>query len=481
MLDELESAQAEQCRRSFFRFFCYFWSEIEAGKLVLSWHIRFLCDFLQGVGERLEQGIVQDDVLINIAFGLSKSTILQLFEAWLLLRNPSFKILGTSYAAKISIKNAGKVRECLKSKKFQRFFPGKVVFGEIDGKTQFETKAKGIYYTSSTGGAATGMHSHAIVDDDPLSAKHANSKAKRESANEYKSGTLSSRKAEEYTVTITVMQRLHVDDPSDHLLEKKQLQHVCLPVYIDASNRHLVKPQAALAYYDAHGGYLSPERFGDAKIQRFKVDLGPYAFAAQVQQNPLDDSSGIFKKGNFEIITWEQFQVVTAGAKVTWDTDLDTALTDDRANDPTGFLSSCTVDGTTYIREFHAGWLAYEDLLDHIPKFLNRNGRTTDTTLYVEGKANGKSVIDSMVKRGKVLVKEAPTPVKDKTARAHEVLAYVYANNVKLIDGQWIIAFLQELTTFPNAPHDEAVDCLTQCLARAIGLGKKKKVQMRVY
>jgi predicted phage terminase large subunit-like protein len=482
VLSKLEQGQAEQCRRSFFRFFCYFWSEIEASDLTLSWHIKFLCNFLQGVAERWERKEKQDDVLINIAFGLSKSTILQLFEAWVIERNPQVKILGTSYAGKISTKNAGKVRECLKSPKFQRFFPRKVQFNpEIDGKTQFGTRAKGIYYTSSTGAAATGMHSDFILNDDPLSAQEANSKVKRDKAKDFLSETLSSRKTTEHTVTITVMQRLHLDDPSGYLLEKKLLQHVCLPVLVDASNRHLVQPKEALAYYDQHNGYLSPTRFGDAKIASFKVDLGPYAFAAQVQQNPLDDSTGIFKKGNFEIITWEQFNVVTAGKTVTWDFDADTALTDDRANDPTALLASYTVDGTTYIRESFTDYLAYEKLLDSIPTFLDRNGRTTSSTLYVEPKANGKSVIDSLTKRGKVLLKEAPAPTRDKVQRAHDILAYVYQNNVKLIDGAWVVPFLQELTTFPNAPHDDRVDTLTQCLARVLGIGQKKKKVMRVY
>ncbi|ALW86322.1 hypothetical protein AUC43_15265 [Hymenobacter sedentarius] len=478
-----EAIVAEDCRRNFFTFFCTYWPEIEAAELQLNWHIQFLCDFLQGVVERWERKEAQDDVLINIVFGLSKSTILQLLEAWITLRTPSAKILGTSYSREISIKNAGKVRECLKSQRFQKAYPKRIVFDrDNDGKSKFANQEKGVYYTSSTGGTATGLHSDFIINDDPLSAKQANSLLKRTSANDYISTTLSSRKTDKSrTVTITVMQRLHLDDPSGYLLAKKKLQHICLPARVTADNRHLVQPQSALPYYDANGGLLDPNRFNDAVIDSYKVELGPYAFAAQVMQNPADDSTGIFKKPNFEIITWEQFQAVTKGQNVLWNYDADTALTENTSNDPTALLASCTIDGITYIRESYCDWMEYETLLDYLPVFLGRNGYTSGSTLYIEPKANGKSVFQSMQKRGKVLVEEAPAPSTDKVQRAHNVLPYIYQNKVKLIDGSWVVPFLTELTGFPNAAHDDRVDTLTQCLARVMGLTNKAKRKMRVY
>ena len=128
----------------------------------------------------------------------------------------------------------------------------RIVFDrDNDGKSKFANQEKGVYYTSSTGGTATGLHSDFIFNDDPLSAKQANSLLKRNSANDYISTTLSSRKTDKSrTVTITVMQRLHLDDPSGYLLAKKKLQHICLPARVTADNRHLVQPQSALPYYE---------------------------------------------------------------------------------------------------------------------------------------------------------------------------------------------------------------------------------------
>jgi predicted phage terminase large subunit-like protein len=480
MLTRLEAAYAERARRNFFTFFKEFWPEIEAVELVMNWHIPFLCDELQRVYEAWERKESQPDVLINCPFGVSKSTILQLFEAWVTLRCPSVKILGTSYSAKISTKNAGKARMCLKSQKFQTWYPSRVVFDrEKDGKTEFANLAKGIYYTASTGGTATGQHSDFIFNDDPLSAKDANSLPKRTTANDFLGETLSSRKTDKQrTVTVTVMQRLHLDDPSGHLLAKKpDLNHICLPAELTAETRKLVKPASAIPYYEAHDNLLDPLRFNRQVMQNYKVELGPYGYASQVLQNPSDTSSGIYKKGWFDVITYEQFEVLRAGRAVTWHFDADTALTEDTRNDPTALLASCYLDNTLFVRDSYAAWLEYEPLLDFIPRFLERNGYDQRTSqLHLEPKANGKSVFQSFSSRGNVNVVEAPAPKIDKVARALETVPFCASKRVVFIDGSYINSMQAELFAFPNAAHDDRVDTLTQAIHRHLVPAKKQRV-----
>lgn len=468
----IQAAKAEKARRDFYTFFQAMWETIEAVELKLNWHLKLLCDELQQVCLTWERGEGQPDVLINCPFGVSKSTILQLFEAWVTLRTPSVRILGTSYAAKISIKNAGKARTCLKSLKFQQWYPNKVVFNrENDGKTEFENTALGKYMTASTGGAATGQHADFIFNDDPLSAKDAHSKPKREAANDFLGETLSSRKTDKArTVTVTVMQRLVSEDPSGYLLNKKSnLNHICLPAELTAETRQLVKPRSAVALYEAHDNLLDPVRLDREVLRNYKVELGPYAYAAQVLQNPSDTSSGIFKKDWFQTISYPDFLALTAGQEVVWHFDADTALTADTSNDPTALLASCYVGGTFYVRESYAAWLEYEPLLDFIPQFLKRNGyNPVRSQLHLEPKANGKSVFQSFSKRGGVNVVEAPAPTKDKVQRAHDVVPFCASKRVVFIDGSYINSMQAELFAFPNAAHDDRVDTLTQALQRIV-------------
>jgi len=479
-----KAARAEKCRRNFYAFFQEFWETIEAVELKLNWHLKLLCDELQQVYLAWERKEIQPDVLINCPFGVSKSTILQLYEAWITLRHPSIWILGTSYAAKLSIKNAGKAKSCLESQKFQTWYPNLVVPNRSNwGKTEFHNMALGKYMTASTGGAATGQHADFIFNDDPLSAKDAHSKPKREAANDFLGETLSSRKTDkERTVTITVMQRLASDDPSGHLLGKKpNLNHICLPAELTEETRKLVKPQAAVALYEAHDNLLDPVRLNREVLRNYKVELGPYAYAAQVLQNPSDTSSGIFKKQWFDIITYEQFETLRANRPVVWHFDADTALTEDTANDPSALLASCYLDNTLYVRDSHAAWLEYEDLLDFIPKFLQRNGYDrVRSQLHLEPKANGKSVFQSFSKRSGVNVVEAPAPTKDKVQRAHDVVPFCASKRVVFIDGSYINSMQAELFAFPNAAHDDRVDTLTQALQRIVSAeAAKPKNTMR--
>lgn len=58
-------------------------------------------------------------------------------------------------------------------------------------------------------------------------------------------------------------------------------------------------------------------------------------------------------------------------------------------------------------------------------------------------------------------VKEGIPPAKDKISRVMDISPTLEAGRVKIIRGQWNKEFLDQLTTFPNAKHDDMVDCLT--------------------
>ena len=474
------------CTRSFYHFFLEFWETVSTSDFVENWHIKLIADEHQKVYETWERGEAQKDVLNELCPGTSKTTtISQLFAVWLFVRNPKIRILFASYALRVAEKISDKTRDCIKSAKFKRIFGNTVkIRREVDGKGYYQLTGGGDRYTTSVDGSATSVHADFLFIDDGINAQEAYSKPAQEAAGLFVTDTVITRKTDKRrSVTIYTGQRTSLNDPQGKIRESKgeNLNIICLPAELTDATRKLVSPARAIAFYEANDNLLDPKRLDREVLADFKHSMGPYAYAAQFEQNPQDDSSGMFKRTNLEIITWEQFNIVTAGNKVIWDFDLDPALTGDTSNDPNGLLSSYTVGGTTYIRHAEAVWRDYEQLLDYLPVYLKQHGATSSSTLFVEPKAAGQPVVSSLAKRGGILAVEAPAPTKDKVARAHYVLPYVYANNVKLIDGSWITDFLRELTTFPNVLHDDMTDCLTQCLARAIGIGVKKKRVMRVY
>lgn len=455
---------ADLCRRRFYDFFLEFWETIEATELVPNWHIEYICDQLQDVYETWARGETQPDVLINVPPGSSKSTtVTQLFPAWLWIQNPGIRIISSSYAADLSISHAVKSRDCLKSEKFARVFPGLIEFKhDEDGKTAYKNTKKGQRFTTSTGGRVTGMHGDFILVDDPINPEESESETTRIRANRFVSKTLSTRKTnKKRTVTIMVMQRLHEADPAGTwLAKKKHLRHICLPAQLSED----IRPKEAARFYV--DGLLDINRLDIEACNRAQEDLGEYGYAGQFQQRPSPEGGGKLKKAWFQRISWPDFLRLTLGKKVVWEFDADTAYTAKQVNDPTALMASAYVDNTLFIRDVAAERLEFPQLLDFIPEFLDRNDYGPLSMLYVEPKASGLSTVQTLRQKTTYNVAEAPTPDGDKMTRVNNAAPFVRSLRVVCIDGSWVDGFVDECATFPNAKHDDRVDVLTQAIRR---------------
>jgi predicted phage terminase large subunit-like protein len=471
--DELIAAL---CERRFYDFFREFWETIEATELILNWHIEFICDQLQEVYEAWARGEQQPDVLINVPPGSSKSTIVtQLFAAWLWVKNPSIRIISSSYAADLSISHAVKTRDCLKSEKFAKVFPGRIEFKhDEDGKTAYKNTKKGQRFTTSTGGRVTGMHGDFILVDDPINPEESESETTRIRANRFVSKTLSTRKTnKKRTVTIMVMQRLHELDPAGTwIATKPTLRHICLPGELSSD----IRPAEAAKYYV--DGLLDPNRLDIQACTRLKEDLGSYGYAGQIQQRPSPEGGGKLKKVWFHKLSWPDFLEFTKGERVVWNFDADTAFTKDQVNDPTGVMASAYVRNLLFIRQVDWVRLEMGPLCRFLPQFVERNGYTAESKLAIEPKANGKSTVQTLRESTKLNVIEAPAPTDDKVTRANSIVPFCESLRVVLIDGSWCDRWLDEVSTFPNAAHDESVDLLVQAVQRILPGVKPFEVQL---
>jgi predicted phage terminase large subunit-like protein len=463
---------ASLCRDSFYQFFLEFWETIEAVELVPNWHIRYLCDQLQEVYELWAAKQAQPDVLINVPPGTSKSTtVTQLFPAWLWLKKPSIRILSSSFAAPLAISHAVKTRLCLKSPKFARLFPGHIEFqDDQDGKTDYRNTALGQRYTTSTGtGGAMGNHADFIVIDDPLNPQAAVSEAGQAAASAHLK-TLATRKTDKArTVTILVMQRVHEKDPAgEWLASGRALRHICLPGELTKDpksgevGQQVRPPELRARYVD---GLLDPQRLTRAALQGLQVTLGSYGYAGQVQQLTAPDEGGLLKKAWFSVISMEAFQAL-AGRSPAWLFDADTAYTDNQKNDPSALLASCYIGQALYVRLATEMWLELPELKKRLPELVAAHGYTRLSKLHVEPKASGKSVVQELRAISQLNVVEAPTPTGSKLERVNSISPFLEAGRVVLIDGGWNEAFISQCASFPNAAHDDMLDCLCQAVAR---------------
>jgi predicted phage terminase large subunit-like protein len=139
----------------------------------------------------------------------------------------------------------------------------------------------------------------------------------------------------------------------------------------------------------------------------------------------------------------------------------DTAYTDKEANDPTAGIAYVKRGEDYYVLECRAEWLEFLEQTKFILDFCNENGYGVRSLARVEPKATGKSIVQVLKRQTKLNILESEPPKDSKIARVNSIAARLEAGRVLLPKGAgWVAGFLDECAAFPNAPHDDRVDCL---------------------
>lgn len=456
----LDKAQACMCRKHLFRFVETFWGTIINEEPVFNWHIEYLCQELEELAYYIVNRLPKPyDLIINIPPGTTKSTIVTImFPAWLWTLDPSLRIISSSYAQDISYAQAQSSKDIIISEKYRKLFPGVVIRRDKSGKGSYGNTLGGERYATSTGSAITGKHAHVIINDDPQNPKQADSEPLRLQAVDF-TKTLSSRKVnKKNTPTITIMQRLHEEDVTGYLLKKKaeRIKHICLPAEVCDD----VKPAELKARYI--NGLLDPIRLDADVLAEARIDLGSRGYAGQYSQRPVNLEGNIIQKDWFGHINRAQFEAMRGGATMHF--YLDTAYSEKNKktdNDPSGILAACTIHHTLYIYHAAKVWKSFPDLIRFLPEYCNAWGYSkTHSTLRIEPKANGISVIDQLQDTTSLNVTRTPTPTDSKATRLSTCSPKVECGRVVLVDGEWNEDFITEVCGFPSQLHDEYVDIL---------------------
>lgn len=450
-------AKAELCRRSFYFFLQEFWEVVIPEKAIYNWHIKYICDELQYLNSFVvDRKPKPYDLIINVPPGTTKSTIIsQMYTAWVWTIDPKQRFISSSYSQSLALSQSIKCRDIVLSDKYLLYFPDVSLLNDRSSKSDFWNNQGGQRFTTSTGGTITGVHAHQILIDDPLNTKQSSSKVERATANHFVTSTLSTRKVDkEITPTILIMQRLHEDDPTGVLLSKhKNIKHINLPAELSDK----VQPKELKEKYK--GGLLDPIRLSKVTLKEAKIDLGSYGYAGQYNQLPAPEKGGLIKKDWFPIVDWK-----SSYADLKWNFVADTAYTSKEENDPSGYIAYAELDGDYIIRAAETLHLEFPELCKALPTFALQNGYSNKSMIEIEPKASGKSLAQTLKRETNLNVKEGVPPAKDKVARVNDKSPIMEAGRVKLIRGAWNEDFLDQLATFPNAKHDEYVDCITMMI-----------------
>lgn len=481
----------EQCLYSYFDFFVEFWDIISSDELVINWHIKYICDQLQEVAERVIDQEPAIDAIYNVPPGTSKSSMVSVaLQPWIWLHKPDCVVIGSSYSKDVSVDHSIKSKLIFKSERYQTLFAdhfaikhGKFIRLIKDNEAYWLNNFGGARIATSTGGSITGKHGHLIIRDDPISQEQAESSAYRLKANRFNDRTLSNRKKDKKTTpTITVMQRLHVDDTTGHDLAKttKKIKHIKLPAKISEKVRP-VPEELAKNYIN---GYLDPVRLGQEVLDGQREDLGAYGFAGQYDQSPTPGEGGKFKRDWFNIIPRAALPFDPNSPEAQKLFLIDGAFTKDTNNDPSAQMAFWNYKGTLYIDWCNPVRKELPAYLAYMKEWLPRHGYRANSIVRVEMKSSGpgvKAMLATEEYGGFNMGEINSLHVSwGKITRAEFASPSVEAGKVVLVKGSWNQMFIDEVVNFPNDTHDDMLDLLCYAVLQELKPKRAQKSKRKI-
>ena len=455
------------------------WHVVEpATPLVWSWHLDVLCNELQGQleGGRFGRPWYQN-LIVNVPPGTMKSLIVNVFALpWKWLWDPAWSaICASANPDGVGLRDAVKCREILESAWYRETFaPTWQLAEDQNAKSNYKNTASGFRRTQGTKTGVTGARAAAILIDDPLDVSDAPSQVARDSVNYTLAKGFSNRLNDMQTGTRTlIMQRLHEDDPTAHLLERwKPTRHICLPTEFEAAHPHRFEGDPRTV----EGELLFAERFPPSVLEHERLALGPMGYAGQHQQRPAPMEGNMFKRADWrfwsylpevrarpEGATTDPPRVLEVGREdfeeeiQSWDCAFKKA----EGNDLVCGLVVAKKGGNYFVLAADWRHMNFVETRDAVKSLRARFPRTF--WIGIEDKANGTAVIETLKEELDGVT--AVEPEGGKEARAASITPAVAAGNVYLPEGaDWLPAWFDEFGSFPRGKHDDAVDALSQGL-----------------
>lgn len=387
----------------------------------------------------------------------------KMFPAWAFGRNPNLKIVGCSYSATLAQQFSRGIQRVMDSTEYSRIFPDTrlngsnvrtITRGYLRNVDMFEIVGnKGFYKTQGVCGGLTGTAVDIAIIDDPVKdAIEAYSPTYRERVWEWYTSVLLTR-LHNASRQLFIMTRWHEDDLAGRILQREpeNWHVVSIPaIREDLNDGNTADPRAV-------GEALWPQRHNLQRLLEAQT-RSPRVFSALYQQHPTADGGNIIKRDWFRHITLSEFNRLHNGEPIIF--FIDTAYTDKTANDPSGIIATCKIGQDLYITHAEKVYKKFPDFIRFITPYVKAHGYTTRSSIRIEPKANGLSVIDEIKDKTQLNVTRTPTPTDSKETRLNAASPSVECGRVVLVDGAWNEEFAEEICGFPVKPHDEYVDVL---------------------
>ena len=397
-----------------------------------------------------------------------KTTWIVNYIAWQLVRNPKLKIVYATYSQARANSVSRQIRALVKA-----WTPLRVGSSSIQ---MWETREGGGLLAAGRGSAMTGFRSDMTVIDDPIKDMvEAQSDTLREQTVEWFSSVVLTRMSS-LSQIVVIATRWHKDDLIAHVIKSLDAEFINIP----AQATH--GPEL-----DADGNYdilgRQPGEWLESIQNRtekswllIKRAVGTYVWEALYQGSPKVTGGSYLNVDKFDILPWET--VVYADERTGSMMTLDRALIIQSWDLTFGQIDSSGGKKKATSGDYVAGhvyavmgnkWILVDRVHERytftetVNAVLKMSARWPQTSrIYVEKKANGAALLNTLRKRAALI--RPVEPQGSKEARALAAQPTVDEGNVAILDTVLDQKMLQEFRDFPFGKHDDDVDAFTQAI-----------------
>lgn len=505
LTEKLRRMAKERAEDSLHDFLRQAWRYLDPAEFVDNWHLEAIAEHLEAV----TFGQI-NRLIVNQPPRTAKSSLVSVaWPAWVWaqqtdpnfpLAGPTVKFLYSSYSSVLAERDSVKTRRIIQSPWYVKNWGSRAKIRE-DANTvrNFETTAGGYRMATSVGGTTTGQGGDVVIVDDPISASDSNYLAVRESANTWWDEAMSTRLNDVRTgAKVIVMQRLHEDDLTGHVIEREgeNWTHLMVPMrYDNARSFHTV-----IGWKDPRqddGELLWPEKFPEDEVRKLETALGPFASAGQLGQMPTPRGGGIINRDWWKIwdeaaakdngvampdgrLTFPMFSYIVAS--------LDTAYGDKDENS----YNACTVWGiwsdknnkpkAMLMEAWRGRWpllgLRPEqgaDLTEDerkrqwglVERVLDVSRRRNVDVILIENKTRATDLaheLRKLLRPGEVSIQQI-TPQGDKVSRLSATEPLFADGLVYAPDKAWADMVINEVGQVPKGRFDDLADTCSQALS----------------
>jgi len=428
-----------------------------------NWSIEAVCHAITG--------IIRGDstrLIINIPPRNLKSICASVaLPAFVLGHDPTKRVICVSYSDELAKKFSNDCRAVMKSEWYRRLFPEAVIDKAKDTETEFQTTKRGYRLATSVGGTLTGRGGDFIIIDDPIKPQDAQSKSVREKTAQWYENTLLSRLDDKPRGAIVlVMQRLHMDDLTAHLLSNGSFHHLCLPAI--AETKQTIPLGNERVHTREIDDVLDPVREPLSALTLLKNAMTPLVFSAQYQQRPIPLAGNLIKKNWIKFydtgsVPWEEGEYHVTS----WDTAMKSS---ELADYSVGTVWTVQESAKRiYLIDVVRGRYEFPELVDAAIKLHRKwdfQSPRKSHHLVIEDKGSGTSLIQAL--KSKQIYNRAYNIGQqgDKVMRLSAQAVY-FANGIVHFPKKapWLNELIEEILAFPGVKHDDQVDAISQALA----------------